>query len=107
MLLKYQENFFYIVLFLSYILYFLAFFQIEYYNPKYQIILENIMKYYVIFFLLIRFNPFSYNSFTSFDRTVVFSSALFLLATTSMNNIITLYKNIISGKIKKIYESSF
>jgi hypothetical protein len=43
------------------------------------------MKYYVTGFLLIRFNPFVKTDFTEFDRRIVFSSALFLLATTAFN----------------------
>jgi len=84
-MVKYHELFFDIALYLSYILYIIAFFKIEYYKPKYLDVLENIMKYYVIGFLLIRFNPFTKSSFTEFDRKVVFSSALFLLATTTIS----------------------
>ena len=83
-MVKYHELFFDTALYVSYILYIIAFFQIEYYNPKYLDMLENIMKYYVIGFLLIRFNPFIKSTFTEFDRKIVFSSALFLLATTTI-----------------------
>ena len=47
--------------------------------------LQVYMKYYVTIFLLIRFNPFTNNTFTEFDRKVVFSSAIFLLTTTAFN----------------------
>lgn len=82
---SYHELFFYCVLYLSYILYFIAYFQIHSYNPKYLKWLQDIIKYYVVIFLLIRFNPFIKPRFTEFDRTIVFSSALFLLATTTFN----------------------
>lgn len=82
---KYHELFFYCALYLSYILYFIAYFQIHSYNPKYLKWLQDIIKYYVVIFLLIRFNPFIKPQFTEFDRTIVFSSALFLLATTTFN----------------------
>lgn len=84
-MVKYHELFFHVALYVSYLLYIIAFFKIEYYNPQYLDMLENIMKYYVIGFLLIRFNPFSKSTFTDFDRKVVFSSALFLLATTTIS----------------------
>jgi hypothetical protein len=83
--IKYHQVFFNVALYTSYILYIIAFFQIEYYNPRYLDMLENVMKYYVIGFLLIRFNPFIKSSFTEFDRKVVFSSAIFLLATTTIS----------------------
>jgi hypothetical protein len=84
-MLIYHEYFFNIALYVSYILYIIAFFQIEYYNPKYLDMLETIMKYYVIGFLLIRFNPFTKSTFTEFDRKIVFSSTIFLLATTTIS----------------------
>jgi len=82
-----HEKIFYFALYLSYVLYFIAFFQIAQYNPKYQEILDSFIKYYVMLFLLIRFNPFVKPTFTEFDRTVVFSSAIFMLTTTVFSNI--------------------
>jgi hypothetical protein len=62
--------------------------------PEYLTILQNALKYYVCFFLIIRFNPFiSYSEFTQFDADIVFSSAIFLLLTTSLTSIITDYAN--------------
>ena len=77
-----HENIFNIGLLLSYVLYFFAFFKIGVYDPKYLDDLQHFLKYYVIGFLLIRFNPLSKPVFTEFDRRVVFSSAIFLLTTT-------------------------
>jgi hypothetical protein len=82
-----HETIFYIALYLSYALYTIAYFQIELYNPKYLDYLDAFIKNYVIFFLLIKFNPLIKSSFTEFDRTVVFSSAVFLLTTTTFSNI--------------------
>jgi len=60
--------------------------------PEYLTILQNALKYYVCFFLIIRFNPFiSHSEFTQFDADMVFSSAIFLLLTTSLTSIITNY----------------
>ena len=78
-----HENIFHIGIFLSYLLYFFAFFRIGAYNPKFLEQLQEYLKYYVTGFLLIRFNPFSKSTFTEFDRKVVFSSAIFLLTTTT------------------------
>jgi hypothetical protein len=79
-----HETIFNIGLLLSYVLYFFAFFKIGVYEPKYLDNLEQFLKYYVIGFLLIRFNPLSKPVFTEFDRRVVFSSAIFLLTTTAI-----------------------
>ena len=77
-----HERVFYIALYLSYMLYLIAYFKLGNYNPKYLVVLDTYMKYYVTIFLLIRFNPFVKIQFTEFDRTIVFSSAILLLTTT-------------------------
>jgi len=60
--------------------------------PEYLSILQNGLKYYVCFFLIARFNPlFSHSEFTQFDADIVFSSAIFLLLTTSLTSIVTTY----------------
>jgi len=59
--------------------------------PEYLTVLQNSLKYYVCFFLIIRFNPFTRSKgseFTDFDADVVFSSAVFLLLTTSFTSIV-------------------
>ena len=94
-LLKHQESIFNISLLFSYVLYFIAFFQIQYYNPEYLDILQTIIKYYVIIFLLIKFHPFSKSSqFSSFDRRIVFSSAIFLLTYNALGNIVKYFNPI-------------
>ncbi len=82
--MKYHELVFDVALYLSYILYIVVYLRIGPSN-KYQKLLENIMKYYVIAFLLIKFNPFTKSNFTEFDRKIVFSSAIFLLTTTTIS----------------------
>jgi hypothetical protein len=60
--------------------------------PEYLTILQTGLKNYVCFFLIVRFNPlFSHSEFTQFDADIVFSSAIFLLLTTSMTSIVTTY----------------
>lgn len=81
-----HQTFFESALYLSYILYFIAYFNIGIYTPEYLTTLQMVMKYYVIMFLLIRFNPIVSTKFTEFDRKVVFSSAIFLLTTTAFND---------------------
>jgi hypothetical protein len=85
---KLHETFFHIILYSSYILYFLAYIGLKYYDPSYLALLDAAIKYYIIFFLMIRFNPISKNtSFTPFDRQIVFSSAVFLFASSTLHTI--------------------
>ena len=65
-----HQKVFYVALYLSYALYLIAYFQITQYNPRYLHLLDIFIKYYVMIFLLIRFNPFVKATFTEFDRTV-------------------------------------
>jgi len=46
--------------------------------------LNKYMTYYISFFLIIRFNPFSKNKFTDFDKKIAFTSGLFLITTTTL-----------------------
>jgi hypothetical protein len=62
--------------------------------PEYLNVLQNSLKYYVCFFLIIRFNPFTRSrgsEFTEFDADVVFSSAIFLILTTSFTSVVYTY----------------
>lgn len=99
---KFHEFVFQSALYLSYFLYVVAYLQIGYYNPKYLDMLQLYMKYYVTLFLLIRFNPFTNNQFTEFDRKVVFSSAIFLLTTTTFNEYAKQFDFVELVKILKI-----
>jgi len=82
---KYHEILFGSAIYLSYIFYFVAFFQVKEYNPEYLVLLQNGIKYFIISFLLLRFNPFNRVLFTEFDRKVVFNSAIILLTTTALD----------------------
>ena len=74
-------------LYISYILFFIAFTGIIFLSPNYLTTLEYWIKYYVFLILLIRFNPFIAKTHsktdTEFDRRIVFSAAFFLLLSTS------------------------
>ena len=80
-------------LYLSYILFGLAFTGISAISPSYLNLLETIIKYYVCAFLLLRFNPWiskqiKYTRETAeFDRRVAFSAGMFLLLTTTLTDV--------------------
>ena len=69
---------------------------------KYLDKLQFFLRTFVVCFLIIRFNPFTKNDFTNFDRKLVFSSALLLLSTTGINEVIMSNKYI-SQQIKNLY----
>ena len=98
-IMQLHENIFLIALKTSYILYVLVLFGVSSFAPKYLDILGEFLKYYVIFFLLLRFNPYSTHKFTEFDRELVFQSAGFLFTTSSLNAIVTNYFNISKSDI--------
>lgn len=79
-------------LYTSYLLFFISLTGIIALKPSYLTVLENILKYYVCIFLIVRFNPFvKKRSITQkeidFDRRVAFSAGIFLLLTTAITDI--------------------
>ena len=79
------HRFYYAVLYAWYGLYAVALLGIATVAPAYLDTLNAVLKYFIIAFLLVRFNPWSgEQKFTAFDRTIVFSAALFLLASTAI-----------------------
>lgn len=108
-LLKWQENVFDIVMFITYTLYILLALGLSASAPEYLQTLDYYMKIYVGLFLIIRFNPFMYTKFTRLDSKIAFSAGLFVLATTTFNNIIIKFKNeiieIIRSFIKYLFPS--
>ena len=84
---KLHETLFHVALYASYVLYFIAYAGIMHYDPAYLGVLHDVIKYFVVFFLMIRFNPFSKSkTFTSFDREIVFDSAIFLFTSSTLHS---------------------
>ena len=59
--------------------------------PEYLNSIQSIMKIYISLFLIYRFNPFRSVTFTTLDSKIAFSSGLFLLGSTAINNILQNY----------------
>lgn len=80
------------MLYASYALYAVVLLGIASVAPAYLNTLNMVLKYLIIGFLLVRFNPWAMKNgeqkFTAFDRTIVFSAAFFLLATTSITSLV-------------------
>jgi len=85
-------------IYVSYILFLIAFTGIFTLSPNYLSTLRLIINYYIIFILLIRFNPFiSKTNITGnneFDRRLVFSAACFMLISSSLFNYVDNYIHI-------------
>lgn len=80
---KIHEKIYIFTLYFVYLLYILSFFT----NNKYQNYISNIrlyLKYYIIIFLIIKFNPLHKSKCTSFDKFIIFQAAIFLLLTTNI-----------------------
>ena len=83
------KRFYYAVLYAWYGLYAVALLGIATVAPAYLDTLNMVLKYFIIGFLLVRFNPWVNCEFTAFDRTIVFSAAFFLLTTTAITSLVT------------------
>ena len=83
------KRFYYVVLYAWYGLYAIALLGIATVAPAYLDTLNLVLKYFITGFLLVRFNPWVNCEFTAFDRTIVFSAAFFLLASTAVASLIT------------------
>lgn len=86
------QHFYYGVLYTWYGFYAIVMLGIATAAPMYLSMLDSVLKYFIIGFLLVRFNPWTRQKsepFTAFDRTIVFSAAFFLLASTAITSLVT------------------
>jgi len=93
-----HHNVFIYGLYLSYLLFFIAFTGLVSFSPEYLHILRLIMNYYIIFILLIRYNPLlarkNVKVDSAFDRRLVFSAACFMLVSSSLFDYVDTYIHI-------------
>jgi hypothetical protein len=83
------QRFYYVVLYAWYGLYAIALLGIATVAPAYLDTINLVLKYFIIGFLLVRFNPWTrHDAFTAFDRSIVFSAAFFLLASTAIMSLV-------------------
>jgi len=82
------KKFYYVLLYAWYVLYAVALLGIATVAPSYLDTISMVLKYFIIVFLLVRFNPWVNYEITEFDRTIVFSAAFFLLASTAVASFI-------------------
>ena len=71
-------------------------------SPTYLPILTNFIKLYIAILLIWKFNPYHSNSSLHLhDRNLIFSSAIYLLLTTTIGDILQHYKVIITNLYSK------
>ena len=99
---KCQEFFFDLIIYASYFLIVISFFDLSENAPKYLSKIDYYFRIYICIFLMWRFNPFrTQYEFTDLDRKITFSAGAFILTTTALNE----YVDIIKVNIKKIIKS--
>jgi hypothetical protein len=94
----------------SYILIFLATLGLSSNAIQYLNVMDYYIRIYICLFLIYRFNPFRKIEFNDLDRQIAFSSGLFLLTTSALNNYIIYIKKymvkIIENIKGRIYKKS-
>ena len=76
----------------TYIFYISAVIGVAFINPSWYRMLDYIVKIYVGFFLVYRFNPFRSNvKFTELDRQISFHAGVFILSIVVVNGIFASY----------------
>lgn len=95
MTVRIVEDFYYTLLYTFYAMYLLVVLNLTYFKTvtMYLPLIQSVLKYFVILFLMIRFNPYSHEKFTEFDKKIVFSSSFFLLSTTAITDALLSYFN--------------
>jgi hypothetical protein len=87
----FQFRVFTLVVYVTWILYIVIALNLSISAPEYLNYLQSVMKIYISLFLIYRFNPFRSVKFTALDSKIAFSSGLFLLGTTAIDEILTNY----------------
>lgn len=89
---KFQERMFDLAWYLTYFLYILISLGLSANAPNYLSTLDYYVRIYVSLFLIFRFNPFRNVEFTELDKKIAFSAGVFVLATTTLNQVLENFK---------------
>ena len=86
---------------ISALLYISVLFGSFHYAPEYLVYITSIIKVYISFMLIYRFNPLTNKkNLSSDDKKMVFSSGVYLLLTTTIGDYLVSYKKGIENKLK-------
>jgi hypothetical protein len=91
-----------VILFVTYFLYFSLALGIYFISPQYINLLHDIVKIYICFFLIYRFNPFRTTKCKDLDKRIAFSARFFLFSTTIFENILKYIISKTETNIEKI-----
>ena len=85
MKLNWHENAYTYLIYISFVLYFIAITGIIIVNPTYLTYIKTITNLYVSIILIIKFNPLrKIKKLTQFDKNLIFSSAMLILLSSSL-----------------------
>tara|TARA_B100000524_G_scaffold339897_1_gene232544 strand:- start:594 stop:902 length:309 start_codon:yes stop_codon:yes gene_type:complete len=88
---------------ISAVLYVVILFGSFHYAPEYLVYITSIIKVYISFMLIYRFNPFNKKTgLTKDDKNMIFSSGIYLLLTTTVGDYLVAYKDKITDKVKNV-----
>ncbi len=76
-----HEYFFNFTIYLSYFLYFVAYFGLIAKAPQYIYLLQTFVKVYISIYLMVKFNFLSSYKFSKLDKQIAFNAGLFLFTT--------------------------
>jgi hypothetical protein len=99
---KIQDRTLDIILFVTYFLYFLLVLGVYFISPQYINLLHNIVKIYICFFLIYRFNPWRITRCNHLDKRIAFSAGFFLLSTTIFENILAYFISKTETHVEKV-----
>ena len=91
----YITNFYNIIKIIFYILLFIIIFGLNSYAPNYLDELNVFIQIFISLFLIYRFNPITsqINELNSFDKSIVFDSALYLLSSSIIIRALEIFRN--------------
>jgi hypothetical protein len=97
-----KEEIYTYIIYFSYFLYIVVALGLSRNAPIYLQHLDSFIRLFVSLFLIFQFNPLrKVSEFNELDRKIAFSAGLFTFTTTTVNQILMNYFNIIKITIKK------
>lgn len=97
-----KEKIYTYIVYFTYFLYIVVALGLSRNAPIYLQYLDSFIRLFVSLFLIFQFNPLRKTTeFNEFDRKIAFSAGLFTFTTTTVNQLLMNYYNIIKTVVKK------
>ena len=95
-----MKSFYDYLILLSWILYIFVLFGVFQFAPMYLVYITSIIKIYISFMLLYKFNPFRDTiTITNVEKKMIFASGMYLLLTTTIGDYMVAYKDSFNFKL--------